>query len=155
MKRKDTTAVPCPESCKAMCCNYIVKHLSPPRTKLDFDEIYWFLCHDKVSVFIDGRKWYLLVDVPCGKLDAKSRCRIYAKRPYVCRLHSEENCEYTGKVDFQEFMKKPGDLLKHMRRRGISFRLPWMEDKDKRPEHAAGRTSGKTKGPRKRGGKQP
>ena len=139
MKKQDTSTPSCPKSCKALCCTYIVKHISPPRTKLDFDEIYWFLCHEKVAVFRDQRKWYLLVDVPCRNLDAKSQCRIYPKRPHVCRLHSEENCEYTGKVDFQEFMRKPEDLVRHMKRRGISFHLPWMKVSKSRQKKPANR----------------
>jgi Fe-S-cluster containining protein len=119
--------VSCPEACRAICCRYIVKKISPPRTRLDWDELYWFLCHDKVAVYVEERRWYLLVNVPCVHLTRASRCRVYAERPDVCRIHSAENCEYSGEVDFQEFLERPQDLIRLMKKRKIFFRLPWLQ----------------------------
>ncbi len=116
----------CPEVCRAICCRYIVKKMEPPRTRLDWDELYWFVCHEKVAVYIDERKWYLMVDVPCMHLDDSSSCRVYPKRPDVCRMHEAENCEYTGELDFQEFMERPEDVIRLMKKRKISYRLPWL-----------------------------
>ncbi len=151
MKKREPKALTCPETCSALCCKYIVKHLEPPRTKLDFDEFYWFLCHEKVAIFIDQRKWYLLVDVPCEQLDEKLLCRIYPKRPHVCRLHSEKDCEFTGDVEFQEIMRLPEDLIKHMKRRGISFRVPWMDGNVAGRKGGRGRSTAKKKGKGKKG----
>jgi len=148
MNKKKNEASSCPEACRALCCNYIVKHLEPPRTKLDFDELYWFLCHEKVAVFIDQRKWYLLVDVPCKQLDERLLCRIYPQRPCVCRLHSEKDCEFTGDVEFQEIMRSPKDLVRHMKRRGISFRVPWLDRNTK------GKKGGRRRSSTEKGGKE-
>lgn len=116
----------CPETCRAICCRYIVKRIDPPRSRLDWDELYWFLCHAKVAVYVEARKWYLLVNVPCVHLTRACRCRVYPKRPDVCRMHDPRNCEFTGELDFQEYLEKPEDLVRLMGRRGISYRLPWL-----------------------------
>ncbi len=131
MKNLEETTIGCPPACRALCCKYIVNGISAPRTKSDFDEIYWFLCHERVAVYIDGRKWHLLVDNPCMYLDDQHRCQIYSRRPNVCRIHPEENCEYTGDLDFEEFMQKPEDLRSHMERRGLRYRMPWNGNKAK------------------------
>jgi len=116
----------CPEACRATCCKYVVKKIPPPRTRLDWDELYWLLCHERIAVYVEQRKWYLMVDVPCRNLTRASRCRIYPHRPDVCRLHSEENCEYTGEVEFDAFLESPGDLIRLMRKRKIHDRLPGL-----------------------------
>jgi len=127
-KKKKTLS--CPETCKASCCQYIVNKIRAPRTKPDFDEIYWFLCHDNMVVYIERRKWYLLVETPCRYLDKKYRCKIYSKRPYVCRQHSEDECEYQGEVDYELYMRSPADLKRYMKKRGLSLRMAW-DDIDK------------------------
>jgi len=127
MKSKKKESLACPAACRALCCKDIVNRISAPRTKADFDELYWFLCHDRVAVYIEGRRWHLLIDVPCLHLDDQFRCTIYRKRPNVCRLHPEENCEYTGELDFEEFMRVPADLKAHMKRRGLRYRMAWEE----------------------------
>jgi len=132
----------CPESCRAICCRYIVKKIEAPRTRLDWDELYWFLCHEKVAVYIENRKWYLLVNVPCVHLTRGSRCRVYPRRPDVCRLHDEGNCEYTGELDFQVFMESPEDLVRLMTRRKIFYRLPWMPARKREAARAGARSRG-------------
>jgi Fe-S-cluster containining protein len=135
----------CPEACRAICCRYIVKKIEPPRTRLDWDELYWFLCHDKVSVYIEERKWYLLVNVPCMHLTRNSRCRVYPNRPDVCRMHEAENCEYTGELDFQVFMERPEDLIRLMEKRKISYRLPWLPQENRAGKKKKARASGSRK----------
>lgn len=120
----------CPESCRAICCQYITYKIQAPRTKLDFDELYWFLCHEQVAVFIERRKWYLLVDVPCRHLNERYRCDNYARRPFVCRMHADDSCEYSGEVDFDLHLRTPEDLRRYMEKRGLRYRMAWMEPED-------------------------
>jgi Fe-S-cluster containining protein len=117
----------CSDACKASCCRYVVSKIPAPRTKLDFDEIYWFLCHEGVIVFIESRKWYLMFEASCKSLDGRSLCRIYPKRPHVCREYSEEECEHKGDVGYEVFMSSPEDLKRYMKKRGITLRMAWME----------------------------
>jgi Fe-S-cluster containining protein len=123
----------CPEACQAMCCRYVATKIDAPRTKIDWDEIYWFLCHENVEVFIESRKWYVQFDTPCRNLDAKSRCVAYPRRPHVCRDHEVENCEYWGEEDGKVSMRTTEDLKKYMKRRGIRLRMAW-DDPDEGPK---------------------
>ncbi|MEW6441054.1 MAG: YkgJ family cysteine cluster protein [bacterium] len=130
MARQNERTIRCPEACQGLCCRYIVTKIKAPRCKLDFDEVYWFLCHDKVAVYVEKRLWYLLVDVPCRYLTRRSKCRMYRERPYVCRIHSPVDCEFSGKVKFQSYLSSPEDLKKYLKKRGIRLRMAW-EDPDR------------------------
>jgi Fe-S-cluster containining protein len=121
----------CPEACQALCCRYVATKIDAPRTKIDWDEIYWFLCHENVEVFIEARKWYVLFDTPCRNLGAKSRCVVYPRRPYVCGEHEEENCEYWGEEEGKVTMRTPEDLKAYMKRRGVRLRMAWDDPHEK------------------------
>ncbi len=141
----------CPESCQAMCCRYVATKIDAPRTKIDWDEIYWFLCHENVEVFIEARKWYVLFDTPCTNLDARSRCVAYPRRPYVCREHEQENCEYWGEEEGKVTMRTPEDLKKYMKRRGLRLRMAWDDPDEEVEKKASSRsTSQATRKPRTR-----
>ena len=141
----------CPEACQAMCCRYVATKIDAPRTKLDFDEIYWFLCHENVEVFIEARKWYVLFDTPCRNLDGRSRCVVYPRRPHVCRQHEEKNCEYWGEEEQKMTMRSPEDLEKYMKRRGLRLRMAWDEpDKEVENKASSGSSSRTTRKPRTR-----
>jgi len=143
-------AASCPEACQAMCCRYVTTKIDAPRTKTDWDEIYWFLCHEHVEVFIEARKWYLLFDTPCRGLDTRSRCVIYSTRPYVCREHSSENCEYWGEEDHDKVtLRSPEDLKKYMKRRGLRLRMAWDD-----PDKTAAGGEAAPRPPLRRGGKR-
>ncbi len=135
-KRAKKKTESCPEACRAMCCRYVATKIDPPRNKIDFDEIYWFLSHENVEVFIESRKWYVLFNTPCRNLDERSRCVVYPTRPYVCRDHREENCEYWGEEEGRVTLRSPEDLKNHMKRRGLRLRMAWED-----PDKAAGKTT--------------
>ncbi len=139
----------CPEACRAMCCTYVATKIDAPRTKIDWDEIYWFLCHENVEVFIESRKWYVLFDTPCNNLDAKSRCVVYPRRPHVCREHEVENCEYWGEEEGKITLRTPDDLKKFMKRRKVRLRMAW-DDPDEPTEKKAPARSGSKTAPKPR-----
>ena len=148
-KRGKKKAESCPEACRAMCCRYVATKIDPPRTKIDFDEIYWFLSHENVEVFIESRKWYVLFNTPCRNLDARSRCVVYPRRPYVCRDHREESCEYWGEEEGRVTMRSPEDLKMHMKRRGLRLRMAWDEPDGEAGKASPSRSSARaTAGPR-------
>lgn len=136
----------CPEACQAMCCRYVATKIDAPRRKIDWDEIYWFLCHENVEVFIESRKWYVLFDTPCRNLDENSRCVDYPRRPYVCGEHEEENCEYWGDGEERLSLRTPEDLKNYMKRRGIRLRMAWDDPDEKAEKNSSSR-------PRNRRGK--
>ena len=84
----------CQRACEAQCCRYFTVVLPAPRHRADFDEISWFLAHEDISVYVEGRRWHLEVRNRCKYLMDDSLCAIYENRPEVCREHNMEACEY-------------------------------------------------------------
>jgi len=83
---------PC-KKCDAKCCKYFAFQIDAPKCKHDFENIRWYLAHEGVSVFIEKRRWHLEIASKCRYLMKDNRCRVYDKRPLVCREHSITECE--------------------------------------------------------------
>lgn len=86
-----------PDPCKGCghCCRYVTVQLKAPRSRIDYDEIRWFLLHQNVTVFIDDDGWYVEFHTACRHLDGH-RCGIYPTRPQVCSDYQVESCERYG-----------------------------------------------------------
>lgn len=84
----------CQRECGARCCRYITVQLPAPKTKVDLEELSWFLAHENISVYVEGRRWHLEVRTPCRYLTEDNLCAIYQDRPGVCRDYDPETCEY-------------------------------------------------------------
>ena len=103
--------------CRGLCCRYVALAIDPPKDRGDFDDIRWYLVHKGVSVFVEKKKWYLCVDRKCKHLSSKDySCKIYAKRPRICRGHKNVDCEldkndydydlhFTNDKQMEEYMK--------------------------------------------------
>jgi uncharacterized protein len=81
-------------SCSSKCCRYFMFEIDPPVSKSDFENIRWYLCHHNTTIYIENKKWYIHIDNACRFLDESGRCRIYEKRPHICREHNPADCEY-------------------------------------------------------------
>jgi len=86
---------PCAE-CAAACCRHVAVPIDTPETRGDFDDIRWYLAHRRVSVFVEDGDWYVCFHSTCEMLDQASRCRIYDRRPRICRKYSVLTCEFRG-----------------------------------------------------------
>ena len=84
---------PC-KKCDAKCCRYFALQIDTPKHKDDFENIRWYLAHKRVMIYIDKRKWYLEVGNECRYHTKENGCRIYKKRPAICREHNPETCEF-------------------------------------------------------------
>ncbi len=82
------------KKCSALCCKYFALEIDKPTTKNDFENIRWYISHQRTSVFIQDGKWYLNVKNRCKYLDGNGHCKIYDKRPAVCRRLDPARCEY-------------------------------------------------------------
>jgi len=82
------------EKCDALCCKYFALEIDKPTTRNDFENIRWYISHQRTSVFIQEGKWYLNVKNRCKYLDSSNRCKIYERRPAICRRLNPERCEY-------------------------------------------------------------
>jgi len=115
--------------CTGLCCSYFALPIDTPEDKNDYDDIRWFLCHKGISVFVEDGDWYISIKNKCRHLSQKEhRCRIYERRPRICRQYRHRNCDYvegeykyklhfTSDRQMEEYMKvKFGDKVKKKRK---------------------------------------
>ena len=91
------------EKCTGLCCRYFALPIETPEDRDDFDDIRWYLCHKDVTVFIEDGDWYINIKNKCKHLsDNDNRCKIYTKRPNICRGYKHDDCDYVeGKYDYE------------------------------------------------------
>jgi len=83
--------------CDGKCCKYVATELDEPKTKRDFDDLKWFLCHKNVLVYIDNEdEWIVEFQTICKYLDEHNKCKIYEERPKICREHDVDDCDING-----------------------------------------------------------
>ena len=57
------------EDCPAQCCKYVALEIDKPETKKDWDNIFWYLHHQNIVVFIDqDNDWMIEFRTPCKNL---------------------------------------------------------------------------------------
>ncbi|HIG04714.1 MAG TPA: YkgJ family cysteine cluster protein, partial [Planctomycetes bacterium] len=82
----------------------------------DYESLLWKLAHEKVSIYVYRKQWYIMIHTRCNFLTSDNKCGIYEDRPYLCKEHSVENCEYTGDdYGFSDHFKSYDDLLEHIK----------------------------------------
>ncbi|MDD5134209.1 MAG: YkgJ family cysteine cluster protein [Phycisphaerae bacterium] len=95
-KKKKAKKVLC-HACKGLCCRYMALPIETPKDRGDFDDIRWYLAHKDVSVFVEDGDWYINIKNKCRHISEKDhRCRIYEKRPRICRGYKTVDCEFTS-----------------------------------------------------------
>jgi Fe-S-cluster containining protein len=89
--------------CTGLCCRYFALPIETPEDKGDYDDIRWYLCHKNITVFVEDGDWYLNVKNTCKHLSQNDhRCRIYSKRPRICRGYRMSDCDHVeGEYDFE------------------------------------------------------
>ena len=83
------------DACRGDCCTGIAVEIPKPRSAKDYEDVRWYLYHEGTHVYIDrDGDWIAQMALPCGHRDpASGRCRIYARRPPVCREAKHAACE--------------------------------------------------------------
>ena len=102
-------------SCGAKCCKYFSLEIDVPDCEDEFEDIRWYLCHEKTWVFIDEEKWYLYLMNKCRYLDKNNLCTIYDKRPRICREHNQKDCEIESDVFYDVLFKNIDDFEKFVK----------------------------------------
>ena len=105
MARRFMKTLPCAQ-CGALCCRYMALEVDTPETAEEYDDVRWYLLHQKVRVLIDpDGDWFVAFDTPCEQLGPDGRCQDYENRPELCRSypHDGEPCEFEGGMFVQEF----------------------------------------------------
>ncbi len=119
MKAKKTC-----EGCFAMCCRYVITEIDIPESLEDFENIKWYVSHKNVNVYVDGDyAWYIEFLTPCEHLGEDNKCKIYEKRPKVCRDYSTEEClfhnpDYEEKYTFKK-LEDVENYIENIFKRGL------------------------------------
>jgi Fe-S-cluster containining protein len=115
------------DKCTGLCCSYIVIPIETPEDADDYLDIFWYIFHPLLFVYIDMEgRWCVRIKSPCVHLQKDNSCAIYEQRPPVCKIYAVKNCERNApevKVGFPDAKTYAAWLVKNAR-------LP----KDKIPE---------------------
>lgn len=110
----------CVQCIPAKCCRYFSLEIDRPRSKRDYDDLLWMLAHRDVSIYIEEKKWYLMVHNECSFLDTRTNlCVSYETRPQMCREHCVDECEWHGPYDFEEHFKSYNDFARWLKKRNL------------------------------------
>ncbi len=102
----------CKKCLPAKCCTYFALEVDEPESRKDYGAFLWQIAHKGVSFYIYRKRWHIMIDSVCHFLTADNKCAIYDTRPYICKEHSIETCEYTGEdYGFTEHFKSYEELL--------------------------------------------
>lgn len=107
----------------AKCCTYVTQEIETPRSMIDFDHLLWQISHKDINIYKDDDGWYLLVLRTCLHLQKDGRCGIYDERPWVCREHSNDYCEFDQPAEdgFELYFTDYASLEKYCRKRFKSW----------------------------------
>ena len=109
-------------TCIALCCRYVAVEVDAPTEPKDFDLLRWFLLHEGLQLFVDGRAWFLQIFARCRALGSDNRCTIYETRPAICREYEADGCdrdEAEGGVKMDRIFRSVEELE--------AYRGPWMK----------------------------
>jgi Fe-S-cluster containining protein len=91
------------DDCTGLCCRYFALPIETPEDRGDYNDIRWYLCHKNITVFVEDGDWYINIKNKCKHLSEKDkRCRIYPKRPRICRQYRHRTCDLVeGEYDYE------------------------------------------------------
>jgi Fe-S-cluster containining protein len=78
------------DRCTGLCCRYFALPIDTPE-------------HKGITVFVEDGDWYINIENKCRHLTEKdNRCRIYGKRPRICRGYRHAVCDFVeGEYDYE------------------------------------------------------
>lgn len=130
-----TPAEPPCHLCPAICCSYFALQIDTPTCKKDFENLRWYLMHEKIHVFVDNGEWYLQVWNRCMNLMPDNRCGIYETRPQICRDYGfgeerEVNCHATSESNKEyEILFTEASQLEEYYKKWYETRYGWRNKK--------------------------
>ncbi|HMB00752.1 MAG TPA: YkgJ family cysteine cluster protein [Spirochaetota bacterium] len=115
------------KKCGSVCCRHIALPIDKPTTKREYDEIRWYLLHKNISIYFDKKKhWYMEVRTDCKALTANGKCRIYKRRPRICRDYPSrgEFCEYeAGKPYYEKMFTSEKQFIRWLKKNQIDWQF--------------------------------
>jgi Fe-S-cluster containining protein len=105
------------DECSGLCCRYFALPIETPKDKEDYDDIRWFLCHKGITVFVEDGDWYISIKNRCRHLSEEdNRCKIYDKRPRICRQYRHSSCDYIeGEYDHELYFTNNKQIEEYMK----------------------------------------
>ena len=113
------------QGCVAHCCRYITVEIDKPEAKWQYDQIYWMLLHENVSVYqeLDGGGWFVEFTTRCKALNEQNLCSIYEERPQLCRDYSNETCQvWNDGPLYKLHFKDAESFARHLDEKGVNWR---------------------------------
>ena len=110
-----TTRTECGQ-CAALCCKNLSVRILRPYTRAEIEDLKWQLHFDTVSIYIRKNRWYQLVEGRCIYLGEDDRCKIYPRRPEMCRRHNPPDCEFFGKF-YDVLLETPDQMEAYLAER--------------------------------------
>jgi len=103
--------------CTGLCCRYFALPIETPKTKEDYEDVRWYLCHKGITVFVEDGDWYINIKNVCRHLSEKDyRCKIYDKRPKICRQYRHRDCDYVeGKYYYELHFKNDRQMQEYIK----------------------------------------
>lgn len=90
-----------------ICCEHVALEIDKPETKEELLRLLDYLNYNDILVWIEENgEWYVQFKTKCKQLDENGYCKIYEKRPKICREYSQEECEKYGDGEFYEHLFK-------------------------------------------------
>ncbi len=83
-------------ACIGLCCRYFALEIDTPDEPSDFENLRWYMLHERVQIFVDDDDWYLQIYSKCTMLGDDHKCMDYENRPQICRDYTDESCDYDG-----------------------------------------------------------
>ena len=126
--------------CIALCCRYFALEIDKPEHPKDFDDLRWYLLHDRTAIFTEGRSWFVQIFNKCSWLGDDGRCQGYEQRPSICREYENDWCDYDETRGGDKSKPDP-DLTFHTVAELEAYRDRWVarwkvKDKKRRREAA-------------------
>ncbi len=99
------------------CCTYVGVGIHPPGRPRYATDILWYLYHENVYVYVDGRgEWSVHFETRCRQLGPDLRCAVYRQRPHICRGFDNRTCEVNDPVAGTLTFRAPQEFLDWLRR---------------------------------------
>ena len=109
------------------CCEHIALEIDAPESWDDFQNIYWYLLHQNIKVFIeendeDEEEWYIEFSAKCKMLDENGLCKVHNQRPLICKEYSQETCVKYGEGEPHKIMFENNQQLIDYVRENTQFK---------------------------------
>ena len=103
------------ENCNGKCCRYVALEIDAPESLEEFEDIKWYVVHKNINVYVDeDYEWHIEFLTPCEYLDEEGKCKIYDKRPQICREYSQEECLHHNSYEEEYTFQSLEDVEKYI-----------------------------------------